>query len=99
MAIRRKRLEYDVYPASYQLGQAFYMNLRTFGKAKRQAKSFGPGSQIWRSVQETNKRGLPLGDWWDLRLFLWTGREFKKIARSDWERYAHVDCTTRSRRG
>jgi hypothetical protein len=91
VAIRRVRLEYTVYPPHYNPDTQVCFEFRILKKAKNAAKTFGSGAEVWRSVQQTNKRGERPGNWWDIDLFLWTGQTFKKVPRIRWGKYKNVN--------
>jgi hypothetical protein len=95
VAIRRKRLEYTVYPPNFDPERNVSFDFLTFSRAKRRAVQLGIGSQIWRAVQQNNRRGESLGGWWDIALFICTGSEFKRVAKGDWKHYARVSPSAR----
>jgi hypothetical protein len=78
VAIRRIRIDYTVYPPDFIPGKSPCWDFLTFTKAKRKARSLGPGASIYRNFNQTNK-GQPLGDWWGAKYFwVWSGSGFKK---------------------
>ena len=76
MAIKRIRIDYTVYPPDHKRGGTCW-DFRTLRGAKTGARRFGPGSGIYRNINQTNKRGQPPGDWWSGRYFwTWDGESF-----------------------
>jgi len=89
MAIRRIRIDYTVYPPNHQAGEPCW-DFRTFNRAKTAARAFGPGAQLYRNFNQTNKRNQVLGDWWTGKLFwTWDGERFQR--RIDTNRFAGTD--------
>lgn len=79
MANRRSKLEYTVYSPGYVPESGTCWTCKTLVQAKRCAKRLGPGAKVFRDVQRVNKKDGGLGEWFGIRAFLWTGREFKKV--------------------
>jgi hypothetical protein len=76
MAIKRIRIDYTVYPPNHASGEPCW-DFRTFLRAKAAARAFGLGSRIYRSFNQTNKRGQILGDGWTGKSFwTWDGGYF-----------------------
>jgi hypothetical protein len=64
MAIRRIKLDYDVYPPGYEPETGSYWTFRTLTKAKRKARGLGAVSMIYRNFNQQNKRNTITGGWW-----------------------------------
>ena len=78
MAIERIRIDYTVYAPNYEPGKGCW-DLRTLQRAKRFARTLGPGARVYRNFNQTNKRGKILGDWWSGKSYwTWDGRRFQK---------------------
>jgi len=83
MAIRRIRIDYTVYPPNHRRGDTCW-DFRTFNRAKTAARSLGGGSRIYRNFNQTNKRGMVLGDWWSSKRFwTWNGKYFCRELDND----------------
>jgi hypothetical protein len=81
MAIRRIRIDYTVYQPNHQSGEPC-TDFRTFERAKKAARAFGPGSRVYRNFHQANKEEDTLGNWrGGKRFWTWNGTCF--VSASD----------------
>ena len=78
MAIKRKRINYTVYPPQFNSGRDACWDIRTVSRARLRAKHLGVGSRLRRNVNVANKRPLT-EDWWVERVWEWDGLTFRDI--------------------
>jgi hypothetical protein len=78
MAIKRKTINYTVYPPQFEPEKHTCHDFRTVVKARLASKRLGIGSRVRRNINLTNKPPL-LEDWWVERVWEWDGTVFRDI--------------------
>ena len=78
MAIKRKTINYTVYPPRFNSEKDTCYDFRTVVKSRLAAKRFGIGSRVRRNVSLANKPPL-VEDWWVERVWEWDGVGFRDI--------------------
>jgi hypothetical protein len=81
MAIRRKAINYTVYPPRFDSDRDACWDVRTVKRARLLAKQLGVGSRLRRNINLTNKPPLP-EDWWVERVWEWDGVSFRDITKN-----------------
>jgi hypothetical protein len=82
VAIRRKTINYTVYPPQFDSDRHACWDVRTVNRARLLAKRLGVGSRLRRNVNLTNKPPLVEDDWWVERAWEWDGISFRDITKN-----------------